>query len=276
MALKAQLEADPRPRYVVIKDGMDHGPFNAVELLQMIASHAFLSQHVVRDTISQDEKPIQEWAEFAQFAEHAKLNREIKQEKRAFEAVVHRDKVGMRFKTLIGATVIGVIVAAGLAIWARERANSLKNEVVHADQSLLIDVDAGIGMGKGKPGVGGRVMGGGGGVLPQISGGGSCESAIAKYTEEYNLQGGTGKPDLGAADYGNVLNRGGYLNACGVPNNMSVDICVAVQNGRAVGVTVRTNPSNPGVASCISGQVRGLGFPAHPRMDVARTSFAAQ
>ena len=31
--LKASLESDPRPRYVVIKDGMDHGPFSAVELL---------------------------------------------------------------------------------------------------------------------------------------------------------------------------------------------------------------------------------------------------
>lgn len=278
MHLKARLEADPRPRYVVVKDGMDHGPFTAVELLQQVASHAFLGSHVVRDTISQDEKPIDAWAEFSQFAEQAQLNREIKQEKRAFEAVVHREKVGTRYKALIGATIIGVLAAAGLGIWARERANSKRNEVVHADESTLVDVDAGIGMGKdGKPvGGGGRVLGGGGGTTPQIAGGGSCESAIAKYTEEYNLQGGTGKPDLGAADYGNVLNRGGYLNACGVPSNMSVDICVAVQSGRAVGVTVRTNPSNPGISSCISGQVRGLGFPAHPRMDVARTSFAAQ
>jgi hypothetical protein len=36
--LKARLESDPRPRYVVMKDGMDHGPFSAVELLQQIAS----------------------------------------------------------------------------------------------------------------------------------------------------------------------------------------------------------------------------------------------
>ncbi|MEO6575935.1 MAG: hypothetical protein ABIP89_18930, partial [Polyangiaceae bacterium] len=32
-ALKARLESDPRPRYVVNKDHMDHGPFSAVELL---------------------------------------------------------------------------------------------------------------------------------------------------------------------------------------------------------------------------------------------------
>ena len=57
---------------------------------------------------------------------------------------------------------------------------------------------------------------------------------------------------------------------------MGVNICAAVQNGRAVGVTVTTTPSNPGIASCVAAQVRGLGFPAHPRMDVARTTFAAQ
>src|SRR5262245_39996529 len=41
--LKAALESDPRPRYVVVKDGMDHGPFSAVELLQQLASGAFAS-----------------------------------------------------------------------------------------------------------------------------------------------------------------------------------------------------------------------------------------
>ena len=35
-SLKARLESDPRPRFVVIKDGMDHGPFSAVECLQQI------------------------------------------------------------------------------------------------------------------------------------------------------------------------------------------------------------------------------------------------
>ncbi len=47
--LKARLESDPRPRYVVSKDLMDHGPFSAVELLQQIASHAFTSEHGLRD-----------------------------------------------------------------------------------------------------------------------------------------------------------------------------------------------------------------------------------
>jgi hypothetical protein len=87
--------------------------------------------------------------------------------------------------------------------------------------------------------------------------------------------GNNGPPDLTAGAYGAVLNKGSYLNSCGVPSNMTVNVCAAVQNGHAVGVTVSTSPSNPGIASCIAGRVRGLPFPSHPRLDVARTTFAA-
>src|SRR6185369_7623442 len=86
-SLKARLEADPRPRYVVVKDGMDHGPFSAVELLQQIASHAFVENDFIRDALSKDERSIKDWDEFAPFAEHAKLNREVKAEKAAIERV---------------------------------------------------------------------------------------------------------------------------------------------------------------------------------------------
>src|SRR5262249_24152050 len=68
-AMKARLESDPRPRYVVSKDMMDHGPFSAVELLQQIASHAFIAEHGLRDEISGQQLPIGEWEEFAPFAE---------------------------------------------------------------------------------------------------------------------------------------------------------------------------------------------------------------
>jgi hypothetical protein len=57
---------------------------------------------------------------------------------------------------------------------------------------------------------------------------------------------------------------------------MGVNICAAVQNGRAVGVTVRTSPPSAGIAGCIAGQIRGMAFPAHPRLDIAYTNFSAQ
>lgn len=277
--LKASLEADPRSRYVVVKDGMDHGPFTAVELLQQIATGAFHADDPLRDTISNDERLIREWEEFEPFAQQAKVNRDIVQEKKALDAVVHAEKTGMQYKALIGAAVIGLIAAAGLGYWARERANRERELAIQGDSADLVDSDAGLGSSKKQGGgafVGGGAVAGGGGKFPSVAGGKSCESAIASYNEQYTIGGGEGKPDLTAGAYGNVLNRGSYLNACGVPSNMAVSVCAAVQNGQAVGVTVTTKPSNPGIASCIAGQVRALSFPAHPRMDVATTTFAPQ
>jgi hypothetical protein len=274
-ALKHRLEADPRPRYVVVKDGMDHGPFTAVELLQQLASHVFVGTDRLRDNLSNEEREIDAWEDFQPFAQQTKLVREIKKERRALEAVVEAEKRGTQYKALIGGTLVAIIAAAGIGFWARERANTVKDEQVQADRALAVDVDAGLGPGeKGKGPGGGRITGGGSGSFPQVSGGGSCEAAIAKYTEDYTQQGVPA--DLSAGAYAGVLNNGSYLNACGVPSSMSVSICAAVQNGRAVGVTVVTNPSNPGISSCVAGQVRGMGFPAHPRMDVVRTTFAAQ
>ena len=104
----------------------------------------------------------------------------------------------------------------------------------------------------------------------------SCEAAQAAYVEEINIGGAKVPADITSSQYGAILNGGSYLNGCGLPSSTAVDVCVAVQNGRAVGVTVRTKPSSPGAASCIASHVRGLSFPAHPKLDVTRTSFAAQ
>ena len=270
--LKAALESDPRPRYVVIKDGMDHGPFSAVEVLQQIATGNFAGDNPLRDSILGEERFIKEWEQFAPYAEQAKLNRDIKQEKKNLEAVVVAERKGTQYKALIGLAVIGVL-GAGFAGWLlSQRGSKNDDKEVQGDTVVNVEVDAGLGKGKAGAAGGGVVGGGGGGKYPTLGGGMSCEGAQAKYVEDYSKD---APPDLSAGAYGNVLNRGTYLNACSVPPSVAVNICAAVQNGRAVGVTVSTTPSNPGLNSCIAGQVRALSFPAHPRLDVSRTSFAA-
>src|SRR6478735_1552053 len=114
--LKARLESDPRPRYVVVKDGMDHGPFSAVELLQQIATHTFVENDIIRDALSNDERSIKDWDEFAPFAEHAKLHREVKAEKEAFERVVVQETRSTRGKAFLGIAVVGALVVAA-GIW---------------------------------------------------------------------------------------------------------------------------------------------------------------
>jgi eukaryotic-like serine/threonine-protein kinase len=270
--LKAALESDPRPRYVVIKDGMDHGPFSAVELLQQIASGSFRGENVLRDGFSNEERFIKDWDEFASFAEQASLNRDIVQEKKQLDAVVVAEKQGTLYKALIGVAVLGFFGAIGLGLWMRDRRNKEIEREIQEQKATNVDVDGGLGAGKTAQGggVGGPFVGGGSGGHPVLAGGMSCEGARAKYVEDYDK---SAPPDLTAGAYASVLANGKYLLPCGVPASMSVNICAAVQNGRAVGVTVSTNPKNGGISSCVAGQVRGLSFPSHPRLDVTNTTF---
>ena len=274
--LKARLESDPRPRYVVVRDGMDHGPFSAVELLQQIASHTFEPEDVLRDDISQNLHRIDDWPEFAPFAEHARRHRVIAAEKVAIQQVVESERKSTQGKAVMIASVIGALLVVG-GVWFLTRAGT-RNEDVALQSEVITDVDTDAGVEVKKRGRGGgrgrRVVGEQSGI-PILSGGMSCEAAQAAYVEEIKM-GQKVQADITRSQYGAVLNTGSYLNGCGVPSSMGVNVCVAVQNGRAVGVTVTTQPHNAGVARCISGKVRGLSFPSHPKLDVTRTSFAPQ
>jgi hypothetical protein len=274
--LKQRLESDPRPRYVVIKDGMDHGPFNAVELLQQIASHTFDEEDLLRDTFSQDERPIGQWEEFAPFAEHSRRHRDIVAEKVAIEKGVESEKKSTAGKALLGILAIGLLLV-GAAAWFLVKAGTRRDTVaVQSDTATNVDGDGNLNVPKGGGAKGGRRVVGSQGGIPILAGGMSCEAAQAAYVEEMNVGGPKGPADITASQYGSIMNGGGYLNGCGLSSSTAVDVCVAVQNGHAVGVSVRTRPHNGGAAGCIAGHLRGMSFPVHPKLDVTRTSFAAQ
>lgn len=277
--LKARLESDPRPRYVVIKDEMDHGPFTAIELLQQIASHTFEAHHFLIDTFSNDERQICDWEEFAPFAQQSKLNRQIKAEKKEIERVVIAESKATRSKAVVIGSAIAGICGLGVIVFFSVRQFRRTEVDYQGDQAISIETDAGIkGQTKKGPGGGPWTGGGtgpaGGGNYPVLRGGMSCEQAMDTYVTELKMAGN--KPDMTAGAYGGVLNNGGYVISCGAPMSMTVNICAAIQNGRAVGVTVTTDPPNAGIASCIAGRVRGLGFPSHPALDVTRTVFKGQ
>lgn len=270
-AVKAQLESDPRPRYVVVKGGMDHGPFTAVELLQQIATHNFVDADVLRDSLSNDERPISEWEQFAPFAEQARLHRDIKAEKEALERTVVSEQRSTRGKAFFGILAVGAVLAVAVVWFIKARGKKNDEVAVHGDTAVNVEMDDALK--SGKKGGGARVVGSQGGY-PMLAGGQSCEAAQGAYVEEMKI-GQRGQADITAGQYGAILNSGSYFAGCGVPDSMAISICAAVQNGRAVGVTVTTTPNSPRVASCINASVRRLNFPSHPKLDVTRTTFAA-
>jgi eukaryotic-like serine/threonine-protein kinase len=271
-ALKARLEADPSPRYVVIRDGMDHGPFSAVELLQQIRAHAFVENDVLQDRTSGAEKPIRSWDEFAPFADHARRHRDIAEEKAAIDRGVAQESKRTKGKAFLGLLLLGVLLAGAGAWFVTQKGTRSDEVAVQTENASNIEAEGALAVKKGTGTGGKRVVGSQGGI-PQLGGGMSCEGAQASYVEELKMTGG-GPADISRGAYASVMNSGAYFSHCGVPSSVAVNICVAVQGGRAVGVTVNTTP-NHGSKSCIASAVRRLGFPSNPKLDVVRVNFAA-
>lgn len=269
--LKARLEADPRPRYVVNKARMDHGPFNAVELLQQIASHKFEGGDGLRDELTGGSKTIDEWEEFAPFADHARRHREIVKEKKEVAQVESAEKKAGVAKVSIMAALALVLLGIGGAFIAK-KVGERKDGADLTDDPNAVDLSGGGALkGGAKAGAGGR-RGGGGGGGGGFPAGMSYEAALASNNQEVTI-GAKGGPDLTDGQLNAPMRNASFISGCGAPDSMKVTVKVAVKMGRAVGVSVYTTPPNPGVASCIDRHVRGLGWPANGKMDTFTTSY---
>jgi hypothetical protein len=109
-----------------------------------------------------------------------------------------------------------------------------------------------------------------GGALP------SCDAVVAGESQEIDLRSSRqAAPDLSREALAGVLENGAYLTACGVPDRTTLDICVAVQEGKVKGVTVVTRPTDAALATCVRRAVARLRFPYGRRLDITRTRFDA-
>src|SRR6478736_5446909 len=202
----------------------------------------------------------------------ARLERDITAEKAAIERVVVQESRSTRGKTLIGVLGVGALLVVAGLWFLKARANRNDEVAVQVESNSNVELDAGLNGTKKKAGGGGRVVGRSGG-FPILGGGQSCEAAQASYVEEMSVGGPRGQADITGGQYAAILNRGSYFAHCNVPDSAKISICAAVQNGRAVGVTVVVTPRNAGASSCIAAGVRGLSFPSNPKLDVTHTNF---
>jgi hypothetical protein len=269
-SLKARLESDPRPRYVVNKARMDHGPFAAIELLQQIASHKFVGTDTLRDELTGGSKTIDEWEEFAPFAQHARLHRDIAQEKREVAKVESAEKKAGAAKLIFG--IIGAVALLAVGVFFITKAVGSRKEGGDInDDPNAVDLSGGGSLkGNKKAGAtGGGRAGGGGGNFPS---GMSYEAALNSNQNEIKMGEKSG-PDLTDGQLSGPLRSAGFISGCGAPDSMKVTVRCAIKNGRAVGVTVITNPPNAAVASCVDHHVRGLSWPSSSKMDSFTTTY---
>jgi len=268
--LKKRLESDPRPRYVVHKDRMDHGPFSAVELLQQIASNGFVADDLLRDELSGQSRPIAEWEEFSPFSQQAALKREVIEEKRVVEQVTKAEKKAGMAKSSVGIVIV-LAMTAGAGVWFMTSRGSRNEGVQVVNDSLLdMNLDGGI-KGQKKKATGGRGGPGGGGG--GFAGGMSYEAALAANPQQIVVGGGQGTPDLTDVQLSGPMRNAAFLDACSAPSSMHVTVKTVVKMGHAIGVTVTTSPPNGAVASCIDRAVRNLAWPANAKADSFVTNY---
>jgi hypothetical protein len=101
----------------------------------------------------------------------------------------------------------------------------------------------------------------------------SYESVLASNSETVTVGGAQGARELTQRELAAPLTQAPFLTHCGAPDEMTVVVRTAVRSGKAVGVTVTTDPPNRDVASCIDRSVRGLRWATSPKTDFVTTSY---
>lgn len=101
----------------------------------------------------------------------------------------------------------------------------------------------------------------------------SCEAAIARNNEQLEIGARRGPADITREAYAGILQNGSYLAACSIPERTVFEICAAVKNGHAVGITVSSSPASAPLNACVRRAVARLKFPRSERLDVTHTRF---
>ena len=69
----ATLEKDNTSSWIFIEQGLDHGPFSARQIVQMIVEGEILPDHEIRNMYTSQCKVMKDWDEFSPFIEKQKI-----------------------------------------------------------------------------------------------------------------------------------------------------------------------------------------------------------
>jgi len=112
-------------------------------------------------------------------------------------------------------------------------------------------------------------------VSVAVSTGKSCERAIDENPQTLDMtKGGGGGADLTNAQLGAPLNSGQWMSGCGLASSSNANVCVALKQGKPLGVSVTVTPKNNRIAACIDRAARHVRFPFSNKLDVVHWATA--
>lgn len=277
-----ELSSDTKQRWMVAQDRMDHGPFNARELIERLNIGGFSGDDSTFNTETGERRPLREWPEFHEFilqrehqdtvaADHAARANAQKSEKRSSAA-----------KWLISVSLVGVIVlSVGGFLMSRSSDIREASSTALGDLFKLGDIPTGeAGLLPDRP-VRRRKRGSKPSSSRKKAGFASYNEAMNRAVEMGDASQGGGEGRLTGAQVAGVMNRSlnRFYGKCVIPElksgaelgNVKVDLAIA-GNGFVLGATVRGG--GPNFQACMSQQIASVRFPTFgaPRMG-ARYNF---
>jgi hypothetical protein len=280
-----KLTENDAPRWMAVKDGLDHGPFTARELIKLIVDGEVREQHGLLNMSTGERKPLSEWRELVPFVEQFRLRKAEADHAVALEKSKRVERGSNVAKFLIlGGSIALLVFAGGGYLMSRQAAKK------RAEQNL--DLAAMFESGKVKiSGTAGILHAppgrrGGGGGSRRSSGGGdgtgfsSYDDAMNQAMELGDATKGGGERQLPVSDIQAAMDRklnsmfgcvGQELRSGGHLGSVQINLAI-LGSGQVMGASV--SAGSPAFKKCIVGKVRQISFPSFPapRMG-ARYSF---
>jgi serine/threonine-protein kinase len=281
-ALTAKLTERDAPRWMAVKNGLDHGPFTARELIKLIVDGEILPEHGLLNMTSGDRKPLAEWSDFGPFVEQYKLRKAEADHAAALEKStrVERGSNMAKFVILSGSVALLLVLGGGYLMSreaAKKQAAQQYDLAAFESGQVKITGTAGILKAPARRSGGGKRSGGG-----DNTGFASYEDAMNEAVELGDATKGGGERQLRPSDIEGVMNRklntlfgcvGQELRGGGRLGTVQIDMAIR-GSGQVAGASVSTG--SPAFKRCIAAKVRQISFPSFPapRMG-ARYSFGA-
>jgi hypothetical protein len=271
----ASLEDQDAEKWMVTRDGMDHGPFRTREVVQMVMRWEVEGQHMIMDLDSGLRVKFRESEQFKELIERAKVEKQRKEEIEALEKSEKAEKRGGVAKAFIVIAVlggIGLIVGGFFITRAAVQAFSGGGEELDLAENIKIDVGkGGILKDGGKKGKGGKRKGGGG-----IPAGMTYEEYMAMGVELGDLNGDGGQTQLSQGQINATMSsQGKKIYPCIYAElkrdkslkRVSLKFAIEGSTGKVQGVSVTSGGSSE-FKSCVAGKMKGIKFPTFgsPRM----------
>ena len=282
----ARVSEDDTPRWMVVKDGLDYGPWSGREVAKRLVTGRISGEDGLLNMETGEKLLICEHSEFQGFVdEHQRRDAEAKE-----VAAVQRDEVVERRSNrakLFGGVAILAIIAAVLVAYFATRDDAVTTDEGEADLLTLYqsghfdDVEGTSDILEAPPLRRGRR---GAGMSPARSGGGNLtyEEAMNQVMDIGDVTMNGGEARLSPQQVAGVMNRHiNQLFGCVVQEqrqggrltNVQIDLAIA-GTGELLGASTRQGSQS--FKRCIQSRTRGIRFPTFsaPRMG-ARFSFSA-